>query len=235
MDAAIHELTAGYALDALDPDERAAYASHLPGCAACQEELASFAEVTAALAVAAAGPAPGAGLRERIVAAARAEPQTVVPFERRRSRSSLLAAAGAIAAVIAIVFATYSISLRGDLGDARSALSSQEQLTVVLADPGARTIAVSPGTGKVVVAPDGEAVLVLSGLDAPPEGKTYQAWVVRGEEQPVPAATFEPDGGSAVVAIGEPVTKDAVVGVTLEDDAGASTPTLPMVAASQPV
>ena len=44
----IHELTAGYALDALDPAEREAYEAHLDGCAQCQEELASFWEVTGA-------------------------------------------------------------------------------------------------------------------------------------------------------------------------------------------
>ena len=67
MEAGIHELTAGYALDALDPAERDAFEQHLGSCEQCQEELASFWEVTSALAVAADGPAPSAALRERIV------------------------------------------------------------------------------------------------------------------------------------------------------------------------
>src|SRR4029079_6175388 len=68
MEAGIHELTAGYALDALDPDERRAYEAHLAGCERCQQELASFWESTEALAVAASGPAPSPALRERILA-----------------------------------------------------------------------------------------------------------------------------------------------------------------------
>ena len=84
METAIHELTAGYALDALDPAEREAFERHLAGCAQCQEELASFWEVTGALAVAADGPAPSPALRDRILEAARAERQTVVPLESRR-------------------------------------------------------------------------------------------------------------------------------------------------------
>ena len=32
MEAGIHELTAGYALDALEPGERSAYEAHLPDC-----------------------------------------------------------------------------------------------------------------------------------------------------------------------------------------------------------
>ncbi len=50
METGIHELTAGYALDALDPAERDAFERHLADCAQCQEELASFWEVTGALA-----------------------------------------------------------------------------------------------------------------------------------------------------------------------------------------
>ena len=88
MEAGIHELTAGYALDALDPEERSAYEAHLAGCEHCQQELESFWATTEALAVAASGPAPSAALRERILADVRAEPrQNVVPFEPRRRRA----------------------------------------------------------------------------------------------------------------------------------------------------
>ena len=97
MEAGVHELTAGYALDALSPEERRAYEAHLEGCERCREELGTFWETTDALAVAASGPAPSEGLRDRILAAARAEPQNVVPFEPRRSRvAPALAAAAAV-------------------------------------------------------------------------------------------------------------------------------------------
>jgi len=39
MDESIHELSAGYALDALAPEERTAFEAHLGGCARCQEEV----------------------------------------------------------------------------------------------------------------------------------------------------------------------------------------------------
>jgi len=58
METGIHELTAGYALDALDADERTAYEAHLPGCERCQDELASFWQTTEALAVAASAAFP---------------------------------------------------------------------------------------------------------------------------------------------------------------------------------
>ena len=38
----VHELTAGYALDALDDDERRAYEAHLASCEPCRDELAGL-------------------------------------------------------------------------------------------------------------------------------------------------------------------------------------------------
>ena len=52
----IHDLSAAYALDALDDDERRAYEDHLAGCERCREEVASFSSTAGALAYA-AGPA----------------------------------------------------------------------------------------------------------------------------------------------------------------------------------
>ncbi len=86
----IHELTAGYALDALDPAEREAFEAHLEGCEPCQEELASFWEVTGGLAVAADGPAPSPALRERILDAAQGG-----AAERRPDRLAAARLAGA--------------------------------------------------------------------------------------------------------------------------------------------
>ncbi len=222
MDAGIHELTAGYALDALDPEERDAYEAHLPQCERCQDELAAFSEVAGALAVAATGPAPPPGLRERILSDARAEPVNVVPLEPRHRTTPVLAAVSAIAAAAAVALGLYALSLDARLGDTRTALSQQEKVTAVLSDPDARTVDLDSGDGRVVVAPGGDAVLVLNGMGTLPEGKTYQAWVIGGDGKPLPAGTFEPDEGTAVVAVAEAVPAQGVVAVTVEDDGGAS-------------
>ena len=50
----LHDLTAGYALDALDPDERARYEEHLASCETCRAELQEFWQVAGALGRAAA-------------------------------------------------------------------------------------------------------------------------------------------------------------------------------------
>ena len=234
METGIHELTAGYALDALDPDEREEFERHLAGCEQCQKELASFWEVTSALAVAADGPAPGAELRERILADARAEKQTVVPLESRRRLSPVLASVTAVAAVLAIGLGIYSISLNGQLDDTKAALTAQQSAAEVLADPAATTVALQSGSGRLVVANDGAAVLVLNDLAAAPAGMTYQAWIVEGQT-PVSAGIFDTTDEQAIVPILQAVPNGAVVAVTLEQAGGAASPTLPPLAASEPV
>jgi anti-sigma-K factor RskA len=235
METGIHELTAAYALDALDPEERREYESHLADCETCQEELASLAGVTEALAVAASGPAPRPELRDRILSAARAEPQTVVPFEPRRRRAlPVVGAVAAAAAVAALAIGLYASQLRGDLDDARSTLEQQRQAAAVLADPDARTVALSNGQGRLVVDENGRAALVLRDMGAAPAGKTYEVWVVEGENA-VPAGLFPGADDVDLVAVDGEVGQGDVVAVTIEDEGGAETPNLPPVVASDPV
>ena len=70
---AYNELTAAYALDALDADEVEAYEEHLAGCEICQDELAAMSATVVQLAFAAPPVDPPPQLRERILDAARAE------------------------------------------------------------------------------------------------------------------------------------------------------------------
>lgn len=232
----IHDLTAGYALDALDPPEREAYEAHLAGCERCQEELASFWEVTGALAVGAGGPAPSPALRERVLQAAREDGATVVSLDaRRRSRAlPVLATVAAVAAVVALALGLWALSLSGELDDTRSALERQEQAAAVLADPDARTIALATGSGRLVVDEDRAAVLVVGGLEPAPSGTTYQAWIVDAGT-PVSAGVFPAGGDATVVPLEGDVPDGAVVAVTVERAGGAEAPTTQPVVASQPV
>ena len=95
----LHDLTAAYALDALDADETLAYEAHLAQCERCREELASFSESATSLAWAVDAPAPPVALRDRILVAAAAERVNVVPLPVRRPW--LVRGASAVAAVAA--------------------------------------------------------------------------------------------------------------------------------------
>jgi anti-sigma factor RsiW len=231
MEAGIHELTAGYALDALDAEERRTYEAHLADCERCKVELASFWNVAEALAVGSSGPAPSADLRGRILDAARAEPPVVVPFEPRRRRRPLvplLSAAAAVAAVVAIGLGFWASSLSSDLDSTREALA-------IFAEPSAQTVALEKGSGRLVVAPDGRAALALSGLDPAPAGKTYEVWVIAGTSAPEPSGLFRGHEGNELVTVEGMVGKGDVVAVTVEKAGGVTKPTTDPVVASRSV
>lgn len=235
METGIHELTAGYALDALDPEERSAYEAHLPDCDQCREELTSFWQTTEALAVAASGPAPSPDLRDRILAGARAERQVVVPFESRQGRSvPVLAAAAAAAAVVALGVGLWASRLSSDLDDARSALERERATAAVLADPAARTVGLEAGEGRLVVSLDGQAVLVLDGLDPAPAGKTYEMWIIE-DGTPARAGLFPGRNGTDIEGLDGTVAEGDVVAVTVENEGGVKAPTSTPIVASAPV
>ena len=235
METGIHELTAGYALDALEPGERDAYEAHLSECERCRDELASFLQTTEALAVAATGPSPAPELRERILTTARAEPQVVVPIDVGRRRAlPVVATVAAVAAAVAVALGIWAVHLSHDLGATRSALERQRSTAAVLADPGSREIGLEAGEGHLVVDADGRAVLVLDGLGAAPAGKTYEAWIIE-QGAARPAGTFGGRAGVDVVDVDGVVGRGDVVAVTVERAGGASKPTSSPIAASRPV
>ena len=209
----LHDLTAGYALDALDPDERARYEEHLASCESCREELQDFWQVAGALGRAAGGPTPPASLRERILEQARDERPNVVPL-RRRVAAPVLTSAAAIAAVVAVGLGIWSFGLSRDLDDANSVLE-------VLSDPNARVHETADGEANLVVTPTGRAALVVRRLAPAPRGKDYEIWVF---ENGVPqrAGLFERPG---VAMLSRRVSRGQTVAVTLEPDGGVDAPT----------
>jgi anti-sigma-K factor RskA len=237
MEAGIHELTAGYALDALDVEERATYEAHLAHCEQCQSELESFWHTTEALAVAASGPAPSDGLRDRILADVRAEPQVVVPFvPRRRRLVPVLGAAAAVAAVVALAVGLWAAHLSSQLDDSRSALARERANASVLVDPESRSIALTTGTGKLVVDPDGRSVVVLEGLGPAPAGKTYELWIMPdgNAARADRAGLFAGREGAQVVGVDGVVQAGDVVAVTVEPAGGVDLPSTSPIVASQP-
>jgi anti-sigma factor RsiW len=238
MEAGAHELTAAYALDALDAAEREAYERHLADCERCQEELATMWETTEALAVAATGPEPRTELRERILSAARAEPHVVMPLVPRRSRAvPVLAAAAALAAVVALAVGLWGAGLSSDLDEARSALARERATAAVLADPGARTVSLQAGDGRLVVASDGRAVVVLDELEPAPAGKTYQLWIVPDGDiaRAVSGGLLAGEEATDVALVDGTVGDGDLVAVTVEDAGGVSAPTTDPIVASEPV
>jgi anti-sigma-K factor RskA len=204
----IHDLAAAYALDALDPEDRWTYQRHLDTCDRCREEVAALRESAGELGYAAEGPEPSPQLRDRILAAARAEPRTaqVVPI-RRRWLFPATAVAAAAAAVAAIGLGLWANSLRGG--------------------PTQRVVALQGAAGNLIVNGDRGTLVVC--LRNAPTAKTYEAWVVQGR-RPRPAGLFP--GGCSSVPLDEPVEDGDVVAVTLEPEGGSDQPTSDVLASA---
>jgi anti-sigma-K factor RskA len=200
----LHDLTAAYALDALDANETEAYERHLGQCEECREQLAELNDTTASLAFGTVAPAPPPRLRAAILDQAAAERSNVVPLRRRRwiVRGAAVAAAAAACVVVGLAVAL--------------SRSSNEQF-------------VSLGLTRGV---NGNATLTVSGLDAAPSGKTYEAWVIPNGKAPRPAGLF-PGGRTAVVHLHGVPQKNAVIAVTVERAGGARAPTSTPLATTQ--
>ena len=222
MDDVMHELTAAYALDALEGDERDRYETHLATCPTCREQLQSFWRVSGSLAHAAGGPPPPPALRARILAEARRDRPNVVPL-RRRLALPAAASFAAVAAVAAIGLGLWGASLSSELDDVRGQLSGNRDALAIVSDPDARQVSLEGADGRVVIASTRRAALVLSGVEPAPAGKTYEIWVIEGGT-PRPAGLFDAADTRTVVAVTRPVPDDAVVAVTLEDDGGVDVP-----------
>jgi anti-sigma-K factor RskA len=146
------------------------------------------------------------------------ERAVVVPFRRRRVSFGLVSGLAAAAAVVAVGLGIWAASLSNDLDRNRD-------LVAVLGDPAARSIDLDGADGRLVVAPEGAAALVVRNLDPAPEGQTYQAWVIEGKAPPRPAGLFEGGDRHDALMLDQRVPANAVVAVTVEQDGGVDAPT----------
>lgn len=219
---ALHDLTATYALDALDPADERAYEAHLALCERCRDELAELRETVTSLAYGVDTPDPPAHLRTRILAQAAAERTNVVPL-RRRWTAPAAGAFAAAAAAVAIGLGIWASSLSGRLDRAEANQQRSERVADILATEG--TISTNlDGRGKLFVTPTGEGALVLNRLEPATHGRVYEAWVSEGGK-PKPAGLFQAGRHVTAVPLTLPVPDGAAVMVTEERAGGTDLPT----------
>lgn len=203
----IHELSAAYALDALDGEDRRRFEDHLAQCGGCRDDVASFQAAAAALAYDVDVPAPPNALRDRILERARSErPSNVLQFRPRRWTLPVATGVAAVAACAALAFGLWAVSLNNELGDR------------------AEAVALTGADGSLLIEPSGEATLIVDGLGRAPAGRAFAIWVIEND-QPLPAGLFPGAPGRSAVPLTRPVPEGAVVAVTLERAGGVQKPT----------
>ena len=251
----VHADAALYAVDALEPGERAAFELHLRGCAACQEEVAAFGDIGAHLASAVAEPPPAA-LRENVLAAVRGtrqegrpEPRaedpaehragdasgaTVVPLaQRRRSRHRWLAAAAAAVLLPGAALGGWAVGTQTEQREQQLVAQEQDRQNRLLSAPDVTTrqLDVDGRPATLVVSAQADAALfVASDLAGPGEDREYQLWLVQ-DETPVPDVRF--GGGQVQVWLDGDIDRAGAVAMTVEPAGGSATPTLPVLAAAE--
>lgn len=116
---------------------------------------------------------------------------------------------------------------RDSLGDVRAEAARLNAIVPALAGPNVHLATLTGDaqpTLRLIWNPDREVlVVVASGLERPPEGRTYQLWGLRGDEPPVSLGTFEtsPDG-TALVALSPEADPDFELSAVTEEPAGGS-------------
>ena len=223
--AEIHELSAAYALDALEGSELEAFEEHLAHCAECRENVTTFQRVAAELAYDVDAPAPPPALRNRILDQAASERPKVVALPRRRWAFPIAATAAVAAGIAAFALAFWAADLSQQLDDVRAEQHRANEALIALTDPSASVFALDGANGVLVVNDDsGDGKLVISGLERAPADKTYEAWVIE-DDTAVAAGLFSGGDDQTVVPLNVPVPEGAIVAVTIEQTGGVDQPT----------
>lgn len=201
----VRELLEAYALDALEPDERARVEAHLSTCAECRAVAAGYAESLARLPEALALASPlrlPPKLKERLLHAIETgaselheEPGPAAAARRPRHVRvrRLLVLVGAVALVGALT-ATAALSLALDrernLTQRFAGLLDQREVVLEVVDGRETQRAFLRATddsstsyGKLFTNPELRDVVIMAGrLPKPPAGKTYHVWLTGAGE-----------------------------------------------------
>ena len=147
-------LISAHALGALEPDQAALAEEHIAASDDCRRAYEDALETAAALALAVADSEPPAELRDRILAAARAERSPAAEARRdtpRRAAGSGLAGLltpstgfAVIGVAAAIVFALIAVSQHDSASNARD---REDALVSILSAPDARVVPLSSSAG----------------------------------------------------------------------------------------
>jgi anti-sigma-K factor RskA len=253
--AEVADLAPAFVLGALEAAESDSVRRHLAECPEAHPEMAELHSVVPALFETVELVAAPAGLKERILAAAAAEPRRATvdrrpaAGERQPAPISIFRrpiwAAVSLAAVLGVVaLGAWNVQLQNQYNQLQNEVTAlaayRNGVVEVLdsaAEPGAQLALLSSEeggpSGLAAVAPDGRVALVMRDL-APTTGtQVYETWVIGSDGAPVPVGGFvvRADGTASFTASRAPVAEGVTIAVTLEPAAGATTPTMPIIAA----
>lgn len=238
-----------YAVDALTGEDRAAMETHLAGCSACRLELEQLRGDGALLALSTLGPKPPQRARQRLLDAVAKEPRVPVALKTapRRSWWGILGWA-ATAAVIVFAASLWkeNAALKQTLASAsaQAAQNAREledirRIAAPIIEPEAQVVTViamktqpQPGGKAFYLRKKGSLVFLATNMPALPPSKAYELWLIPMQGAPMAAGMFKPDAHGRGTVINPPLPagmEAKAFAITVENEAGATTPTMPIV------
>jgi anti-sigma-K factor RskA len=235
------------ALGSLEGEERLAVEKHLQECASCRRELESLSGDLALLSLSTAGPKPPARSRERLMAAIASEPRRGTTAAPRRSWWVLAPSLAAAALVLLAIFLMRQNSaLRQQIaGMDYDAVAQQVELrrareivSTLTANDAMRVTLVAAKTppqpqGKAIYVRDRSSLIfIASNMPAAPPEKAYELWLIPTSGAPIPAGVFRPDAHGSATVVNPPLPagiEAKAFAITIEPEAGSTTPTMPVV------
>lgn len=245
-----------YAMEALSQEESALVRAHLEDCAECRGALAEARGDWALVAMSVEQHEVPAGSGERFMKriaqdrpqAVRRPQAAVAPMERRRP---LMAGwmPWALAAALAVCAAGLEFevrSLRQEVRTQASLLDAQtksnaraHEVMDLLSSPHAQHVMLTAAAARrepmaraVYMPSKGALILQASDLAAAPQGKMYELWIIPMQGAPMPAGMFKPNAAGVASVVLPEIPKGVAAkafGVTLENEQGSATPTMPIL------
>jgi anti-sigma-K factor RskA len=211
------EDAAPYVLGALTEAEHEAFASHLPGCATCREEVASLQAVTNTLPSAVPQLSAPATLRDRVMSTVQTEAElrnagagTASAHRRQPEYRSWRWAFGSLATTAAVVLLAL-LAFSGGSGSSTRVIPA-----TVTAPRATATLDVTSGRGT----------LQIAGMPSTASGKVYEVWLERGgRAHPTDALFTVTSAGRATVGVPGSLNGVKTVMVTAEPEGGSEVPT----------
>lgn len=216
-----------YALGSLDREAAERVASHLAICPACLREASALAEVVATLPDTVSSREPPGALRDRVLAAARADISAPAPSPWAWSLGRVRPARVLVAALAATLLLLAAVDL--DAYHRVSSVSAERDSLYAIVEglrqggrlwymAGKGTFVGSGGTLVDPRADSQQPFVLFHDLPAIPQGKVLTVWLVSADSTWARAATFRPDGRDVqAVHINVEVSGFDRCAVTLDD------------------
>jgi len=243
----VHGLLGAYAVDAVTPEERAAFEEHLPACEECALELGSLLETAATLGAAEAATPPAslrASVMEQVGRTAQLPPVggddalvAQAPASRERERDARAPRRRvwprlAVAAASAIALVSVGIAGGSILADREADLALEKDVMMVASAPDAHSLDLALGAAHLVMSEKMHSVAAMGDdCPTPKDGMEYQLWVVMEDGSKHAGPTFMPDDDGTFMALMDMEMEGAVaIAVTEEPMGGSDQPTSTEVA-----